>query len=98
MLAVDDREGRGGVGGAGHDVAVGLQPGLEVRARDGIVLDDEDFLAAGACAATGLFHRVLAGASSTSRTLRANASPLNGFWRNAIPGSSIPCRTMASSV
>lgn len=36
--------------------------------------------------------------SSTSRTLRARAIGLNGFCRNATPGSSAPWRTMASSV
>src|SRR6058998_6025 len=38
------------------------------------------------------------GRSSTSRTLRARLSAVNGFWRYEIPASSTPCRTTASSV
>lgn len=46
-------------------------------------------------------HGYALGGSSTartSRTLRKSALMVNGFWRNASPGSSTPCWTMASSV
>src|SRR2546429_3185071 len=36
-------------------------------------------------------------ASSTSRTLRARAAGVNGFWRKLRPGSSIPWWTIARS-
>ena len=38
------------------------------------------------------------GASSSSRILRSSAVGVNGFCRNATPGSSTPWRTIASSV
>lgn len=36
-------------------------------------------------------------ASRTSRTLRASELGVTGFGRKAMPGSSTPCRTIASS-
>ena len=36
--------------------------------------------------------------SSASRTLRPSPAGVNGFWMKAVPGSSTPCRTIASSV
>jgi len=36
--------------------------------------------------------------SRTSRTLAARSSGVNGFWRNAVPDSRTPRRTIASSV
>src|SRR5207247_906082 len=85
-LAVHDGQGRGGVGRPGDDVAVGLEPRLDVRASDRVVLNDEDFLAAGASAPTGRFHPT----SLWSRTVIylyeaavpfARVSPRNPRWR-----------------
>src|SRR5262249_23272045 len=46
----------------------------------------------------GAAPRATGSASSASRTLRASASSVNGFWRKSASDTDSPRRTMASSL
>jgi hypothetical protein len=77
----------------GRDVAQQLENQSGVP---GIVFDEEHLDRV--CSHVGRHGRFGTSVSSTSRTLRANASSVNGFCRKGMPASSTPWRTMPSSV
>ena len=71
-----------------------LEPGLEVGARDGVVLNDEDFLAAGASVPTGghVLARRRAGLTRATNRAGSSGTPLSAVPRSRAASRGPPPR------